>query len=75
MGAPEKVRTEEITFDPLREDFNLYQLSDGNVLKIKVVVTRVVKYPDKTDNLGMPNYLVKSSNVLHAIPPEGIQED
>lgn len=75
MDAPEEVRTEEMKFKPIREDFNLYQLSDGNILKIKSVVTRVVKNPDKIDDLGMPNYFVKSANIVHAVPPEGIQED
>lgn len=75
MDAPEEVRKEEMTFVPIREDFNLYQLSDGNILKIKSVVTRVVKHPDKIDDLGMPNYFVKSSNIVHAVPPEGIRED
>ncbi len=75
MDAPEEVRTEEIAFSRISEDFNLYQLNDGNILKMKLVVLRVIKYPDKIDDLGMPNYTIKSQNVLYVIPPEGLQED
>jgi len=59
---------EDVGFTPENEDWIKYRLDDENILEIKLVVTRVVKYPEDRDELGMPKYLVKSHNIVRVRP-------
>jgi hypothetical protein len=52
-----EVEGESVDFLARKEDFNEYQLTDGKILKIKMVVTRI----------GNPIYLIQSQNVVAPI--------
>lgn len=68
--GPEMVDGEEVEFEPLTERWNEYRLSDGTLLKMKLVVTRIIRI-DKYNEQGEPIYLVNSNNVLTAsVPPQ-----
>lgn len=56
-----------------QETWNQYLLSDGTVLKLKVVVTEAIRADGHYDNNGEPLYAVKSSNILSAIVPENLK--
>ena len=47
-----------------REEFNEYQLTDGKVIKIKMVVTRIVRLDSEKTPDGKPVYLIQSQNVV-----------
>lgn len=57
------------------EDFNEYLLDDGTVLKIKLVVTRVVRIDDLYDDQGDPVYVAQSTNVIVASVPDKLKKD
>lgn len=40
------------------------RLEDGAVLRIKVVVSNVMRLENETDDQGLPKYAVKSTNAL-----------
>lgn len=63
------VEGEEIEFKPLTEPWCVYQLEDGYTVRIKLVVTQVVKTSQR-DTDGNPVYIAKSSNVMAVSPPE-----
>lgn len=77
MGAKRKIQyggqpvdSEEVEFEPLAERWNEYRLSDGSLLKMKLVVTRVIRL-DLYNEQGEPIYLVNSNNVISAsVPPQ-----
>ncbi len=50
-----------------KEDFNEYQLEDGKVLRIKMVVTRIIRLEGETAPDGSPVYLIQSQNVVAPI--------
>jgi len=54
----------EVDFKALREEWNEYEASDGSTVRLKVIVTNIVRLKDKFDSVGNPIYVVKSSNVL-----------
>ena len=54
----------EMDFKTLREEWNEYEISDGSTVRLKVIVTNIVRLKDKFDPVGNPIYLVRSSNVL-----------
>jgi len=54
----------EVDFKALREEWNEYEASDGSTVRLKVIVTNIVRLKDKFDSVGNPIYVVRSSNVL-----------
>ena len=59
-----QVEAEEVDFFTRKEDWNEYQLSDGTVIRMKTVVTDVLRLPGEVDPEGNPVYQVRSTNVL-----------
>lgn len=59
----------ELDFDVLREPWNVYQLEEGPILRIKYVLTRVVRRWEAGGRVG---YAFKGQNVVvfSHIPPE-----
>jgi hypothetical protein len=57
---------EDLDFEEKEEHWNVYKLSDGTTLKVKLVLTgvkRLKKYnPD-----GLPIYVISSQNVVRAV--------
>lgn len=47
-----------------KEDFNEYQLTDGKVIKIKMVVTRIIRLEGEKGPDGKPVYMIQSQNVV-----------
>jgi hypothetical protein len=56
-----------VDFLARKEDFNEYQLDDGKVLRIKMVVTRIIRLEGETSPDGKPVYLIQSQNVVAPI--------
>jgi hypothetical protein len=55
---------EEVDFENEKEHWNIYKLSDGTTLKVKLVLVNVVRSRDQYDALGNPIYGVTSQNVI-----------
>jgi hypothetical protein len=57
---------EDLDFEEKEEHWNIYKLSDGTTLKVKLVLTgvkRLKKYnPD-----GLPIYVISSQNIVRAV--------
>lgn len=72
-----------VNFKPLREEWSDYSLSDGTVLRVKIVVTKVMRLqnPDGSSAFGPtgePAYFFQSQNVVQVLTPkeyEQIQEE
>jgi hypothetical protein len=66
----EMVPAEEMDFEPLRETWNEYRVADGSLLRLKVVVSKILRL-EKRNPQGEPIYLITSTNVVSAtVPPE-----
>ncbi len=59
-----QVEGESIDFLTRKEEFNEYQLTDGKVLRIKMVVTRILRLEEEKAPDGNPIYLIQSQNVV-----------
>ncbi|MGD0805527.1 MAG: hypothetical protein ABSA11_15815 [Candidatus Bathyarchaeia archaeon] len=68
MAIPPEALDESIDLDftEIEEHWNLYQLSDGTKLKVKLIV-RGVKRLNQFEPDGTPIYLINSMNVVRAI--------
>ncbi len=68
----QEVEGEIINIYSAREDWNEYVLEDGTKIKLKVVVSKIIR-TDLIDNSGDPVYLVNSTNVVDAVVPEELK--
>lgn len=68
-----EIEVEPIPYRSGAENWNEYLLEDRTVLKLKTVVTEIVRVVDKYDAEGNPVYLVKSTNVVSVDAPESLR--
>ncbi len=59
-----EVEATEIEFFTRKEEWNEYQLSDGKILKMKTVVTDVVRIDGEKTPEGDQVYSVRSANIV-----------
>ncbi len=67
----------EGTITPFRGDvehWNEYLLDDGTVIRMKAVVTEIVRIDGQYDPEGNPAYLINSQNVTHVSAPEHLKK-
>jgi hypothetical protein len=62
-----QVEGKSVEFLTRKEDFNEYQLTDGTILKIKMVATRIIRLEEEKAPDGKPIYLIQSQNVVAPI--------
>ena len=67
LGGQE-VEAQKMEFKPIEETWSLYRLEDDTVVKIKLIVSDVFKLPVNDPLTGMPQFLVKSANVMSVEP-------
>jgi len=58
---------EEVDFENEKEEWNVYKLSDGSTLKVKLVLVNVARSRDKYDPLGNPIYGITSQNIVKVL--------
>ena len=58
------VEANPVDFIERREGWNEYQLADGKVLRIKLVVSRILRLENEKDQHGNPVYVMHSTNVV-----------
>lgn len=63
----------EVGFRSSGENWNEYLLDDGTVLRLKLVVTEVLRVDGRYDREGNPIYLVRSQNVMGVSAPEELR--
>ena len=69
------VEAEEVAINSSHENWNEYLLSDGSVVRVKLVVTEAVKVVDMYDQQGNPVYVVQSTNIMSVSAPDEIRRD
>lgn len=68
------VEATELSFQVGGENWNQYLIDDGTVIRMKTVVTEVVRIDGEYDAEGNPIYLVRSSNVVAVSAPEKMKK-
>jgi hypothetical protein len=62
-----------VDFETVREEYNTYKLSDGSMIRMKTVVTSIIRTEEFTPS-GEPVYIVNSQNVLVADVPDTLKK-
>jgi hypothetical protein len=63
----------EVRFRSTREEWNEYVLEDGTSLRMKAVVSEIIRLNDEYDPEGNPIYVVKSGNMLVVHAPDNLK--
>jgi len=69
-----EVDATEMEFETRKEDWNEYQLMDGSVVKMKLVVSTIFRIDGMYDNEGNPMYYIKSTNVPFVKSPDALKK-
>ncbi len=63
----------EVRFRSNHEEWNEYTLEDGTTLRMKAVVSEIIRLNDEYDQEGNPIYVVKSGNMLVVKAPDNLK--
>ena len=69
-----EVDTLSIPFKSIKEDWNEYDLEDGTTLRMKAVVSDIVRVDGQFDPEGNPLYLVKAGNMVVVNSPDNLKK-
>jgi hypothetical protein len=69
----DEVEADVIGFRTNAEYFSEYLLEDQTVLKLKPVVTEIVRLEGQYDTMGNPVYIVQSTNVVAVDAPDELR--
>lgn len=68
------VEGESVEFDVFREDWNTYNCHDGSTLRMKLVVTEIIRLEEFNPDTGEPIYVIQSQNVVRADVPDKLKK-
>lgn len=69
----QEVDAVEVRYKSVREDWNEYDIDDGSTVRIKLLVSDIVRLVDQFDKEGNPIYVVKSGNVVFIKAPDHLK--
>ena len=69
----EEADAESIGYRSNQEHWNVYLLDDGTVLRLKPVVTEVLRVEGQYDHMGNPAYVIQSTNVVVVDSPDDLK--
>jgi hypothetical protein len=64
------VEGESMTFTAREEPWTVYKLEDGSIIKLRPVVSDIFKLPERDPVTGLPQYMIRSSNIVSVEPPD-----
>ncbi len=64
----------EVRFRSNHEEWNEYVLEDGTYLRMKAVVSEIIRLNGEYDPEGNPIYIVKSANMLVVKAPDNLKK-
>ena len=67
-----EINGEIVEIESSNELWNEYGLKDGSKIKLKVVVSKIIR-TELLDDSGAPIYLINSTNVVDAMVPDNLK--
>lgn len=63
----EQTEAQEVQFTAKREEWNVYQTSDGHEVRLRTIVSQIFRTA-KTDQRGVPIFVVQSQTMMAVTP-------
>jgi hypothetical protein len=60
----QQVDAEQLSFTPINENWSEYKLSDGKILRVRLVISEVFRMDEIEETTGRNNYMIKSTNIV-----------
>lgn len=57
------------------EHWNEYLVDDGSVIRMKPIVTEVIRLDGEYDAKGDPVYMIQAQNVMNISAPDGLRKE
>ena len=73
VGPNQFAQGTSVDFKPITEPWCEFQLHDGSRLRVKLVVSDVIKLDEARGPEGEPIYVIKSSNVVAVSVPDDLK--
>lgn len=64
----------EVDFEAEQEPWSKYKLTDGSTIKLRSIVTKIVRAKNKYDPDGNPIYFIKTSNIMEVTAPDKLKK-
>ena len=64
-----------IEFEPEKESFSTYALHDGTTLKLKLVLTEVMRIEGAYSPNGDPIYMIQASQIMSVSAPDSLRKE
>ena len=68
-----QVDAEQIDFEAKAEPWTTHELADGTILRVRVILTGVMRIEGEYDQSGNPIYVVSSQTVIQANSPKKLR--
>lgn len=69
LNSKETIVESSLNFKALKEEWNSYELEDGTVIELKLIVTKISRLGGAEPD-GTPHYLASSTNLMRVFKPE-----
>lgn len=60
----------EEDFEVISETWNTYKLKSGTIVRVKIIVTSIVRFDGAKRPDGQSSYFVNTQNIVDYFPPE-----
>ena len=74
MTYRETKEAQQVDFVAEKEDWTIYKLSDGTVLKIKVVLVNIVRTSEHDPMTGNPIYAISTQLIVNSSSPQHLKK-
>lgn len=68
-----QVDAEQVDFEAKAEPWTTHELADGTILRVRVILTGVMRIEGEYDQSGNPIYVVSSQTVIQANSPKRLR--
>jgi hypothetical protein len=62
------VEADKMDFNPIQENWSIYRLEDGTIIKLKLIISDVFRIPGTDPVTGVPQFMVRSTNIMSVEP-------
>jgi len=69
-----KLDGQELDFESEKEQWNTYKTEDGATIRLKVIVSKIVRTDEYNPETGEPIYVLLSTNISFADVPDKLKK-
>ena len=64
---------EQLEYNTVNEDWNVYETEDGTKIRVKTVVSKIIRLDEINKTTNEPIYVINSTNLVDSDVPEELK--